>query len=75
MRDEHDVISCFADTHVCADACEAGTYDSSSVTAACSQGGNTSGVAPYIREACLSWPRINFLLHVEMTGIVIKEME
>lgn len=29
---------------------------STSVTADCSRGGDASGVAPHIVEACLSWP-------------------
>lgn len=46
------------------------------MTTACSQGGDTSGPTPRIREACLCWHRINtFSFGAEMTGIVIKEME
>lgn len=55
---------------------EAGACGSSPVTAACSQGGDASGAAPCIGEACLCWPWINnFSFSAEMTGIVIKEME
>lgn len=55
---------------------EAKACGCSSVTAACSQGGDASGVAPRIGEACLCWPWINnFSFSAEMTGIVIKEME
>lgn len=72
---KYDGISCSGDSHVRADPHEVGACGSSSVTAAYSQGGDTSGVAPHIREAYLSWPWINFSLHAEMTGIVIKEME
>ena len=54
----------------------AGACGFSPVTAACSQGGDASGAAPRIGEACLCWPRINnFSFSAEMTGIVIKEME
>lgn len=55
---------------------EAAACGSSPVTAACSQGGDASGVAPHIGEACLCWLWINnFSFSAEMTGIVIKEME
>lgn len=55
---------------------EAGVCGSSPVTAACSEGGDASGVAPHIGEACLCWPWINnFSFSAEMTGIAIKEME
>lgn len=48
----------------------------SSVTAARSPGGDTSGAAPRVGRACLRWPRINnFSFGAETTGIVIKEME
>lgn len=46
-------------THESTDArwqSEAGTCGSSSVTAACSRGGDASAVAPHIVGACLSWP-------------------
>lgn len=55
---------------------EDGFCGRSSVTAARSPGGDTSGAAPRIGPACLRWPRINnFSFGAETTGIVIKEME
>lgn len=52
-------ILCSIDTHVSTDThCQnkAGACGSSSVTVACSQGGDALGIAPHIGEACLSWP-------------------